>query len=150
MDQLLKKLNNKIFVPGYLLRITHPIRYLVEYIIQKRYCSGGDGTLSGMTMITFLMSAVAVASNVISNINRYISIHVKFLSFFPVKSISRKILWNWFHEIFSQSSVINETTITTTTTIMTMFSMEILLTTTMLEITWMLFKFVSKYFFTKQ
>ena len=36
MNQLLKKLNNKIFVPGYLLWITHPIRYLIEYIIQKR------------------------------------------------------------------------------------------------------------------
>ena len=46
-----------------------------EFLIPERYeppppdCSGGDGTLSGMTMITFLMSAVAVASNVISNIN---------------------------------------------------------------------------------
>ena len=32
-------------------------------------CTGGDGTLSGMTFINFLMSAVAVAANIISNIN---------------------------------------------------------------------------------
>ena len=32
-------------------------------------CNGGDGTLSGMTFINFLLSAIAVAANVVSNIN---------------------------------------------------------------------------------
>ena len=46
-----------------------------EFLIPETYetpppeCSGGDGTLSGMTFINFLISAIAVAANVVSNIN---------------------------------------------------------------------------------
>ena len=47
----------------------------VEFLIPETYetpppeCNGGDGALSGMTFVNFLMSAIAVGANVISNIN---------------------------------------------------------------------------------
>ena len=47
----------------------------VEFLVPETYetpppeCNGGDGSLSGITFINFLISAIAVAANLISNIN---------------------------------------------------------------------------------
>lgn len=47
----------------------------VEFLVPETYeppppeCSGGDGMLSGMTFINFLISAIAVGANLVSNIN---------------------------------------------------------------------------------